>query len=126
MPKSLNRCTFIGRLIQNPEADKMGDGTAVTRFIIAVDDEVKDRSTGRKTTRATLVPIIGQGKVAEVCNKLLKKDSDVYVEGRLTFQRLDQGVGAVYMAAEVALENMQRLNARSAPNGPDAPGSDID
>lgn len=126
MPKSLNRCTFIGRLILNPEASQLGDGTATTHFVIAVDDEVKDRASGRKTTRATLVPIVGQGKVADVCNKLLKKDSDVYVEGRLAFQRVDQGAGAAYMAAEVILENMQRLGGHSAHDGPAAPGSTTD
>lgn len=98
--RGLNRCTFIGTLVSDPFAAVMPDNTPATKFYISVTEP---------NNRATLVPITGMGKVADVCNKLLRQGNEVYVEGRFQMRQYVDDQGKQQVATEVVLENMQRF-----------------
>jgi single-stranded DNA-binding protein len=98
MPRSLNRCAFIGRPVAHPTPGKMPNGVATSAFILEVPDSDK---------RSTLVPISAEGRVADICNKLLRRGREVYVEGKLQLRHSGNQV-----VTEIILENMQLLGSR--------------
>jgi single-strand DNA-binding protein len=100
MPRGLNRCTFIGTLAHDPIIGEMPDRTATTKFMLSVSDNDK---------RTTLVPITGIGKVADVCNRLLRQGTEVYVEGRFQMRQYLDDQSKQQVVIEIALENMQRF-----------------
>jgi single-strand DNA-binding protein len=111
MAKSLNRCTFIGRLTRDTEMRYMPDGTAVAKFSIAVQDDYKDKS-GQKVERAEFVPIVAYGKLAEICGQYLTKGKEVYVDGMFTTRKWSDNDGKDRWTTEVKLENMQMLGGK--------------
>jgi len=118
--KSLNRCTFIGNLVRDPEARAMGDGTAVTKLTIAVNDSYTNAG-GQKVERAEFVPLVAFGKLGEICAMYLKKGQQVYVEGAFTTRSYDKD-GEKRYTTEVKLENMQMLGKKDdASSGYSAP-----
>lgn len=112
MAKSLNRCTFIGRLVRDPEPRFMQDGTTTSSFTIAVDDDKKDRNTGTSRDHAEFVPLSVIGRLAEICNQYLKKGKQIYAEGKFVTRKYTDRSGAEKYITEVQLENMQMLGSR--------------
>lgn len=110
MAKSLNRWQGIGRLTRDPESRSMPDGSPISQFTIACDDDYKDRN-GQKVDAPEFIPIVAYGKVAEICNKFLSKGKQVFVEGKFTTRKWDENGTARYMT-EIKLENMQMLGSR--------------
>jgi single-stranded DNA-binding protein len=103
MPRSLNRCTFIGRLANNPTPGTAPDGVAATTmFILAVPDS---------DTQSTLIPVTAIGRVADVCNRILREDTEVYIEGKYHTRRSQIG-DVLTIITEVQLENMQLLGKK--------------
>ena len=76
---SFNLCTFIGRVGIEPEQHTSQDGTAVTRFRLAVDAPNKDKDTQWLT-------IISFKKLAETVATHVKKGTSVLVSGRLSLR----------------------------------------
>lgn len=69
---SLNRIQLLGNLTDNPELRYTPSGKSVLSFMLNVEDE-----------NSNFFPIYVSGKLAELCNDLLRKDSRIYLEGRL-------------------------------------------
>ena len=72
--KSVNRCTFIGNLGQDPEVRYTGNGTAVANVSIACTEKWKD---GEHTE---WVRLVFWDKLADIAGQYLKKGDPIYVE----------------------------------------------
>lgn len=112
MAKSLNRCTFIGRLTRDPEARFMPDGTATSKFSLAVNDDKKDKHTGTTRDHAEFINFTVIGKLAEICNQFLKKGKEIYAEGKMVTRKYTDSGGIDRWATEIQLESMQMLGGR--------------
>lgn len=123
MAKSLNRCSFIGRLVRDPEQRFLPDQTEVTSFTIACDDDIKDRTSGQMVERSEFIPISGVGNVARIANQYLKKGKPVYVEGKFTTRKWDDANGKTQYRVEIKLENMQMLGSGRDDNVSPPPAS---
>lgn len=77
----LNKQLIIGRLGADPEIRYMKDGKPVVNMSIATSESWKDRNDEWQQ-RSEWHKVVGFGKMAEVCNKHLKKGSLVYLEGK--------------------------------------------
>ena len=73
----MNNCSFIGRLVRDPDVRTTQSGTTVARFSIAIDSGFGDNK------RTDFPSIVCFGKTAEICDKYLSKGSQVGVTGRL-------------------------------------------
>lgn len=76
----LNNCTFIGRLVKDPEIKTAGE-TAVANFTIAVDKRFKSKTQGAPT--ADFIPISVWRSTAEFVGKYFHKGKQVFVVGNL-------------------------------------------
>lgn len=78
----MNRVVLMGHLGANPETAITPSGKKVTNFKIATN-EIFKTSEGEKVKRTEWHKITVWGKVAEACEKMLRKGSMVLVEGKI-------------------------------------------
>lgn len=73
----MNITIITGNLGKDPDMHYTDQGTAVTKFSVAVTDYVGGKE------KTTWFPVVVFGTVAENCDKYLGKGSKVGVEGRI-------------------------------------------
>ena len=104
----VNKCTFIGNLVKDPDLRYTPGGTAVCKFVIAVsmgkDKEGKDYP-------AQFPKITTWGKRAEVCGEYLKKGNKVYVETKYSQSKYEKD-GVTHYASEFTAEAVEFLTPR--------------
>jgi len=107
--RSLNKVMLIGNLTRDVELKYTGKGTPVATFGIATNRSYTD-STGTQVESAEFTNIVAWSKLAEICEKLLKKGMKVYIEGRLsTTSWDDQSTGKKMYRTEVVATDMMIL-----------------
>lgn len=93
-----NSCVFIGRLVRDPELGHTSQGTAVTRFTIAVDRGFVGADGQRQ---ADFIDVVAWRDQAESVAKYLNKGRLVVVQGRLQIRSYDDSQGVRRKAAEI-------------------------
>lgn len=78
-----NSVRLMGHVGQNPEVKSLSNGKKLSRFSIAINESYKNEA-GEKVTDTQWHNITAWGKQAELVEKLLKKGSEVAIEGKLT------------------------------------------
>ncbi|MGD0275431.1 MAG: single-stranded DNA-binding protein [Syntrophales bacterium] len=107
----VNKAILIGRLGADPEVRYTPDGTMVTNFRLATDEQFKDKS-GQKTQRTEWHRIVTFGKLAEICGNYLVKGKLVYVEGRIQTRSWDDRDGVKRFTTEIVANSMQMLDMK--------------
>lgn len=78
----LNRVCIMGRITRDLELRRTQDGTAVTSFTVAVDDDFKSKATEEKKTY--FLDVVAWRQSAEFVCQYFGKGRMVVVEGKLT------------------------------------------
>jgi len=78
----MNKVVLMGHLGADPRSGATPSGKKVTNFSIATNEFYKS-AEGEKIKRTDWHKITTWGKVAEACEKMLRKGSMVLVEGKI-------------------------------------------
>src|SRR5690348_9061727 len=112
----LNKIMLIGNLGRDPELNVTQEGTAVTKFSLAVSRSYKSRG-GETKDETEWFNIVAWDKLAETCERYLHKGSKVYIEGRLQTRKYTDRNGVERTAIDVIASNMEMLTPKSATGG---------
>ena len=112
----LNKIMLIGNLGRDPELNVTSDGTAVTKFSLAVSRTYKTAS-GERRDETEWFNIVTWRGLAETCERYLHKGSKVYIEGRLTQRKYTDKEGAQRTSVEAIASDMEMLTPKSASSG---------
>ena len=82
----INKVTLIGHIGQAPETRTLENGTPVGRFSLATSESYKD-AAGEMKTDTEWHNVTVWRQQAELAEKLLKKGSLVYVEGKISSRK---------------------------------------
>ena len=130
MSRDLNKVMIIGRLGRAPEMRYTPSGRPVTTFSVATSRNWTT-TEGEKHTETEWFHVVAWGGLAEICNQLLAKGRQVYVEGRLQTRRWEDPNGHKQSAIEIIASEMLMLGDRrdpktnkDQPDLPDAEGED--
>jgi len=77
-----NKVQLIGNLGFNPEIKILEGGKKLARFSLATNETYRN-AAGEKVKETQWHTIVAWGKVADIAEKLLKKGSEVALEGKL-------------------------------------------
>jgi single-strand DNA-binding protein len=110
MANDLNQCNFIGRLGKDPETRYQPSGDAVSNFSIAVGWKSKDKEG------AEWVNITAFGKLGEICDKYLKKGSQVFISGRFKTDKYTDKEGVERYSTKIIADTMQMLGGKPESN----------
>ena len=111
MSRTLNKVMLIGNVGRDPEIKYTPSGIPVSSFRLATSETWKDRegSVQEHTDWHTVVAWRG---LAEVVNKLVKKGTRVYIEGKLQTRTFEDKNGSKRHVVEVLADNMLLLDPR--------------
>jgi len=112
----LNKIMLIGNLGKDPEMNYTQNGTALTKFSLAVSRSYKT-SSGEKRDETEWFNIVAWDKLAELCNQYLHKGSKAYIEGRLSQRKYTDKNGVERWMTEVIANDMEMLSPKPAQSG---------
>ena len=99
----LNKIFIMGRLTRDPELRRLENGTAVTRFSLAVDRDFKSQNGERSTD---FIDVVAWRSTAEFVAKYFTKGRMAVVEGRLQMRDWTDKDGNKRRSAEVVADNL--------------------
>ena len=110
---NINRVNISGNLTRDPELRSLPNGTPVLSFGVAVNDRVRNQTTGNWEDRPNYVDCVVFGNRAEPLNRFLSKGSKVAIEGKLRWsQWQDKQTGSNRSKLEVVVDQVEFLSPR--------------
>ncbi len=116
----INKAILVGRLGRDPEVRYTTSGTPVANFSLATDEVWNDQS-GERQRRTEWHRIVVWSRLAEICEKYLRKGSLIYIEGRIQTQEWDDRDGNRRRTTEIVAREMKMLGSRTDEMGGGAP-----
>jgi len=95
------------------------DGTMVTTFRIATDEQWKDKN-GEKVQRTEWHQIVTYRKLAEICGNYLVKGKLVFIEGRIQTRNWEDKEGVKRYTTEIIANDMKMLDSKGQARPGDA------
>lgn len=122
MARGVNKVILVGNLGKDPETRITGQGSLVTNINVATDESYKDKQTGQLISKTEWHKVVLFNRLAEISGDYLKKDSKVYIEGRLSTHKWQDKGGQERYTTQVIGSDMQMLgsggaNTTNDPNG---------
>jgi single-strand DNA-binding protein len=108
MSKSVNKVLLVGNLTRDPELRYTEHKKAVCSFGLATNRSWTT-DTGEKREETDFHRIVAWEKLAELCDKYLRKGRKVYVEGRLQSRSYTGQDGSEKFATEVVIDDLVML-----------------
>jgi single-strand DNA-binding protein len=105
----INNVLIAGNLTNDPIFRKTSNGTPVVNFYIASNRKYRDNS-GIWRENMCYVGIVAWNKLAESCNKFLKKTSSVLVDGELQSRNWRNEDGTTRNVVEIRARRIQFLD----------------
>jgi single-strand DNA-binding protein len=107
--RSVNKVILIGNLTRDPEIRQTPNGQSIATFGLATNRQWTT-SGGEKKTSAEFHECIAWAKLAEICEKYLRKGKLIYVEGYLKTRSWDTEEGVRKFKTEIVVEDMIMLD----------------
>ncbi len=112
----LNRVTLIGNLGKDPEVRRLENGIAVATFAVATNESFQDKN-GEWQQLTEWHTVVAWRQLAERAERLLRKGSLVYVEGKLTHRKFTDREGKERFITEVLVNTFRALDKRESSSG---------
>ena len=117
MSEGMNRVMLIGNLGQDPELRYTQGQQAVVVLRVATTEAYFDNGTKERKERTEWHSVTVWGKRAEALQKLLKKGSRAFVEGRLQTRSWEDKHGGKRYSTEIVATNVILLGSRTQDAG---------
>lgn len=111
MARGVNKVTLIGNLGDDPETKWTRNDTCVVTLRLATTAVWKDRD-GNKQENTEWHRVTAFGKQAEVIDEYSRKGDQLYIEGRLHYDKYDDKEGITRYTTDIILEEFQFLNSK--------------
>ena len=106
-----NKVQLIGNLGMDPEIKNLDGGKKLAKMSIATNETYKNNK-GEKVTETQWHNLIAWGKTAEICEKFLKKGSEIAVEGKLVNRNYTDKEGIKRYVTEIEIHEVLMLDAK--------------
>lgn len=110
---SVNKVILVGNLGRDPESRSSANNDMITNITVATTDTWKDKATGERRESTEWHRVVFFGKLAELASQMLKKGSQVYIEGRLRTRKWQGQDGQDRYTTEINADAMQLLGSRN-------------
>jgi len=114
---SLNKAMLIGNVGKDPEVRYLdgnsasGEKAKVAQFTLATTERYRDRS-GEMRENTEWHNIVAWRGLADTVEKMVKKGSQLYIEGRIRTRSWDDKSGNKRYTTEIVADNIQLLGRR--------------
>ena len=111
MSRTLNKVMLIGNVGKDPEVNFTPSGVKVTQFRLATSETWKDKD-GVVQEHTDWHTIIAWRGLADIVEKLVKRGSRVYVEGKIQSRTFEDREGNKRYITEIVADNLLLLDAK--------------
>lgn len=108
-----NKVQLIGNLGNAPETKEFNGNGKVARVSMATSERYKN-AKGEMVTETTWHNLVIWGKTAENAEKLLKKGSEVLIEGKIVNRSYEDKDGNKKYISEIRVDEFMVLGGRDA------------
>ena len=116
---TINKAIITGNLTRDAELRSTGGGLSVANFAVAVNERVKNNSTGEWEDRANYIDCTMFGRRAEALAQYMTKGTKVTIEGKLRWSQWEKN-GEKRSKVEVVVDEVE-LMARGDKRAAEAP-----
>ncbi len=110
--RSVNKVILVGNLTRDPEIRETQNGQSIVTFGIATNREWMSNGERKKSTE--FHEVVAWARLAEICNKYLKKGKFVYTEGYLKTRSWENDGGEKRFRTEIVLHDMIMLDKKNS------------
>lgn len=111
----MNKLFLIGNLGKDPEKIPTKTGVAMVKFSIATTERGYTKKDGTKVEdRTDWHNVTAFGKLAEICDRYLRKGSKVSIVGSLHYQQVKQADGTTKTYTSIEIDDMEMLDSKQA------------
>lgn len=104
----MNKCTFIGRVGQDPDIRAMQNGNEVANFSLAVTERWKDKD-GQKKESTEWVKCVCFSALTSVIKGYVHKGSQIAVVGKMKTRKWQNQQGQDQYTTEVIIDELELL-----------------
>lgn len=121
---SLNKVMLIGNVGRDPEVRYLegnnpgAQGRKVATFTLATSERFRDRS-GETRENTEWHNIVAWGQPADVCERFVRKGTQLYIEGRLRTRKYTDRNGQEKYTTEINVDTLQLLGRRDSDGSSD-------
>lgn len=116
MARGINKVILVGNLGDDPEVKYTQGGMAIASASIATTSVRKDRD-GNTEEKTEWHRVKFFGKLGEIAGEYLRKGSQVYVEGRISYGKYTDKDGVERYTTDIIADEMQMLGGRRDDSG---------
>ena len=120
MAGTLNKVMLIGHLGDEVKTHYFEGGNCIARFPLATNESYTNKETGAKVSHTDWHNIVVKNKLAEICEKYLKKGDKIYCEGKLKTRQWEQE-GVKKYTTEIHVVDMTFLSTKGTTNNESNP-----
>ena len=117
MAGSINSVVIVGNLTRDPELRATPSGTSVCSLRVAVNDRVKDPTSGEWGDKPNYFDVDVFGGQGERCAQYLARGRQVAVAGRLRWREWETQDGQKRQAVSIVADNVQFIGPRESGGG---------
>ena len=114
MAGSINSVVIVGNLTRDPELRATPSGTSVCSLRIAVNDRVKDPTSGEWGDKPNYFDVDVFGGQGERCAQYLARGRQVAIAGRLRWREWETQDGQKRQAVSIVADNVQFIGPRES------------
>jgi single-strand DNA-binding protein len=115
----VNKVTLVGHVGQDPEVRKLENGTPVGRFSLATSENYKDPKdpNAEWQTQTEWHNVVVWRNLAEQAEKVLKKGSLVYVEGKIASRKFTDKNGVERTSTDIVASTFRSMTKKEGTGG---------
>lgn len=111
--KNLNKVMLIGHLGKDPEVKYLDGNNVVANFTIATTESYTGKD-GNRVDQTEWHNVVAWRKLAEICEKFLKKGSFVYIEGSIRTRSWEDKDGNKKYTTEILAQDLVLLDKKES------------
>jgi single-strand DNA-binding protein len=116
MSRTLNKVMLIGNVGKDPDVHFTPSGVKVAQLRMATSETWKDKD-GAVQEHTDWHTVIAWRGLADVVERLVRRGSRLYVEGKIQSRSFDDRDGNKRYVTEIIAENLLLLDAKKTENG---------
>lgn len=112
MSRDYNRVIIMGRLARDPDVRYTPSKQKVARITVCTGRQWKNKATGELQSHTDFIPVTAWSFTADICERYMKKGTQVLVEGRISTRDYDDvKTGQHKWVTEVVADSIILLGA---------------
>lgn len=107
----VNKVILLGNCGKDPEVKHLEGGVSVAKFTLATSEKFKNKA-GEVIENTEWHSVVAWRGLAEVCEKYIRKGTQLFIEGKITYRTYEDKDGSKKYFTEIVADNIRMLGGK--------------